>query len=165
MKKILFGYKTTMVLLIIAVIAIVSATFIESASGTESAWKIVYNAKWFEMVLSLLTINIVGSMFLFRSFSWKKISVPLFHLAFVLIMVGAFFTRYTGKEGSVYIREGEKTNIVSVNENEQIKLPFDLYLENFELERYPGSMSPSSYSSYVKVEDAGRAKISIITFI
>ena len=151
MKKILFGYKTTTVLLVIAVIAIISATFIESAASTESAWKIVYNAKWFELVLFLLTINIVGSMFLFRSFSWKKISVPLFHLAFVLIMVGAFFTRYTGKEGSVYIREGEKTNIVSVNENEQIKLPFDLYLENFELERYPGSQSPSSYSSYVKV--------------
>ena len=129
MKKILFGYKTTTILLVIAVVAIISATFIESAASTENAWKIVYNAKWFELVLFLLTINIVGSMFLFRSFSWKKISVPLFHLAFVLIMVGAFFTRYTGKEGSVYIREGEKTNIVSVNENEQIKLPFDLRAE------------------------------------
>lgn len=158
MKNILFGFKTTIILLSIVVIAIISATFIESAAGTESAWGIVYHAKWFELVLFLLTINIVGSMFVFRSFSWKKISVPLFHLAFVLIMVGAFFTRYTGKEGSVYIREGEKTNIVLTADNKQIELPFDLYLENFELERYPGSQSPSSYSSYVKVEDAGKGK-------
>jgi len=159
MKKIFFGYKTTMVLLTMTVIAIISATFIESAFGTERAWQLVYAAKWFEFVLLLLTINMAGSMFLFRSFSWKKISVPLFHLAFVLIMVGAFFTRYTAKEGSVYIREGEKTNIVSASENEEIKLPFDLYLENFELERYPGSQSPSSYSSYVKVVDAEKGKI------
>jgi cytochrome c-type biogenesis protein CcsB len=158
MKKLLFGYKTTMILLVITVIAIISATFIESTSGTESARALVYNAKWFELILFLLTVNIAGSMFLFRSFSWNKISVPLFHLAFVLIMVGAFFTRYTGKEGSVYIREGEHTNIVSVSEVEQIELPFDIYLENFELERYPGSQSPSSYSSYVKVEDTSKGK-------
>jgi cytochrome c-type biogenesis protein CcsB len=153
MKKLIFGYKTTMILLVITVISIISATFIESASGTESAKNIVYNSKWFELVLFLLTINIVGSMFLFRSFSWNKISVPLFHLAFVLIMVGAFFTRYTGKEGSVFIREGEKSNEVYINDLEKIDLPFDLYLEDFVLERYPGSQSPSSYSSFVRVDD------------
>ncbi len=34
-----------------------------------------------------------------------------------------------------------------------INLPFAIKLDKFELERYPGSMSPSSYSSYVKVID------------
>jgi cytochrome c-type biogenesis protein CcsB len=34
-----------------------------------------------------------------------------------------------------------------------IKLPFSIKLDDFELERYPGSMSPASYSSYVKVID------------
>lgn len=33
----------------------------------------------------------------------------------------------------------------------EIALPFSLTLDRFELLRYPGSMSPSSYSSYVKV--------------
>jgi len=34
-----------------------------------------------------------------------------------------------------------------------IELPFSLYLNDFKLERYPGSKSPSTYSSYVKVYD------------
>ncbi len=34
-----------------------------------------------------------------------------------------------------------------------IKLPFAIKLDDFELERYPGSMSPASYSSYVEVID------------
>ena len=33
------------------------------------------------------------------------------------------------------------------------ELPFELYLKNFILERYPGSMSPSSYASDVKLID------------
>lgn len=37
-----------------------------------------------------------------------------------------------------------------------IKLPFAIKLDRFELERYPGSMSPSSYSSYVTVLDRER---------
>jgi len=35
----------------------------------------------------------------------------------------------------------------------QIKLPFSLYLNDFILERYPGSMSPSSYASEVTLID------------
>ena len=37
-----------------------------------------------------------------------------------------------------------------------IPLPFALKLDRFELERYPGSMSPASYSSYVTVIDKER---------
>ncbi len=34
-----------------------------------------------------------------------------------------------------------------------INLPFSLKLKKFQLDRYPGSMSPSSYSSYVQITD------------
>ncbi|HNW52306.1 MAG TPA: cytochrome c biogenesis protein CcsA [Prolixibacteraceae bacterium] len=158
MKNWLFGFRTTIILLIIIAVAIISATFIESSAGTDNAWEIVYGAKWFEFLLFLLTINIAGSIFLYKSFSLEKISVPLFHLAFILILIGAFFTRYTGKEGIVYIREGEKTNTVVTNDNRPIVLPFNIYLEKFELQRYPGSQSPSGYSSFVKVEDPQKGK-------
>lgn len=35
-------------------------------------------------------------------------------------------------------------------------VPFELYLKDFVLERYPGSMSPSSYASEVEVRDEGK---------
>lgn len=154
MRKIIFGFQTTIFLLIVTTLAIIMATFIESASSTQNARALIYNAKWFEVVLGLLTLNVAGSLFYHKSFSWRKISVPLFHLSFVLIMVGAFFTRYTGVEGMVHIREGEQSNIVMLENNGgNFELPFDIYLDEFELLRYPGSNSPSSYSSYVTVED------------
>jgi cytochrome c-type biogenesis protein CcsB len=39
-----------------------------------------------------------------------------------------------------------------------IELPFSLYLQDFKLERYPGSNSPSAYSSKVKVYDTKENK-------
>ncbi len=40
-----------------------------------------------------------------------------------------------------------------------IELPFSLYLNDFKLERYPGSNSPSTYSSDVKVYDTKNNKV------
>jgi len=37
--------------------------------------------------------------------------------------------------------------------NKKIKLPFKIHLDDFVIERYPGSHSPSSFSSYVKLID------------
>ena len=34
-----------------------------------------------------------------------------------------------------------------------VEIPYSIKLDNFELKRYPGSMSPSSYASYVKLID------------
>jgi cytochrome c-type biogenesis protein CcsB len=134
-------------------VSIIIATFVESSSGTEVAQRLIYHAFWFELLLGLLVINLTGSMFYFRSFSWKKLSVPLFHLAFILILAGAFFTHHFGIEGTVFIREGEKTNKVFLNEEKSLDLPFEITLNDFVLERYPGSNSPSSYSSFVMVAD------------
>ncbi|MDA3928988.1 MAG: cytochrome c biogenesis protein CcsA [Prolixibacteraceae bacterium] len=154
MKDKFFGFKTTIVLLIVIAISVIMATFIESATSTENARDLVYNATWFEVMLALLTLNITGSLFYHKSFQWSKITVPLFHLSFVLIMIGAMFTRYTGVEGMISIREGQQSNVVRLENNGGDKiLPFEVFLNDFELKRYPGSNSPSSYSSVVTVQD------------
>jgi cytochrome c-type biogenesis protein CcsB len=154
MNKILWGFKTTAILLIIFTLSVITATIIESRLGTQFAFSAVYHSFWFEILLALLAINVTGSMFHYRSFSLKKITVPLFHLAFMLIIMGAFFTHHFGKDGIVSIREGEKTNQVIHSDNKISTLPFEINLTDFVLERYPGSQSPSSYSSYVKVSDS-----------
>jgi cytochrome c-type biogenesis protein CcsB len=40
--------------------------------------------------------------------------------------------------------------------NKIIKLPFSLHLDDFVIERYPGSMSPSSFSSFVQIHENGK---------
>lgn len=50
----------------------------------------------------------------------------------------------------MHIREGEQVNYMLTDGGMQRQeLPFEVYLKDFRLERYPGSHSPSSYESDV----------------
>lgn len=116
MKKlndILFSMLTTVVLLIIFGASIGYATFAENSSGTEYAREIVYNAKWFEILLVLLIVNMVGSAIRYKMTNKRKFSVLLFHLSFILILIGAGITRYFGSEGIMHLRQGETSNEIS----------------------------------------------------
>ena len=118
MKKlndIFFSMITSVILLVIFGISIAYATFAESSSGTEYARHIVYNAKWFEVLLAILIINLLGSAVRYHLFKKRKFSVLLFHLAFICILVGAAITRYFGSEGIMHIRQGETSNEMSSN--------------------------------------------------
>ena len=86
------------------------ATFLENDFGTPVARQSVYEAWWFELLMLILTVNFIGNIFTYRLLRKEKLSILLFHLAFVVILAGAFVTRYTGYEGLVRIREGQSTN-------------------------------------------------------
>lgn len=112
-KKIIspfFSMPTTGILLVIFFMSIGYATFIENDYGTSTARILIYNSKWFEILLLLNAINLIGSIFQHQLIQKKKWSVILFHLAFVVILAGAAITRWTGFEGSLHIREGEQNN-------------------------------------------------------
>lgn len=116
MKKIasfLFSMLFSVLLLVIFAISIAYATFIENDYGTDTAQVLIYQARWFEVLLVLGAINLVGSMFKYKLVSRRKWAILLFHLAFVCIIIGAGVTRYFGFEGSMHIREGETTNKVT----------------------------------------------------
>ena len=58
----------------------------------------------------LLMINFFGNIFKYRLLKKDKWAVLLIHLSLILIILGAFITRYFGYEGVVSIREGDQTN-------------------------------------------------------
>ena len=65
MKKIitiLFSMSLFGILISLFAIIIAVATFIENDYGVEAARTLVYRAKWFEMLLLLLSVNLVGSI-------------------------------------------------------------------------------------------------------
>ncbi len=116
MKKltdILFSMVTSVILLLIFGAAIGYATFAENSSGTPYAHDIVYNAKWFELLLALLIVNMVGSAIRFKMTNKKKFSVLLFHLSFIVILIGAGITRYFGSEGVMHLRQGETSSEIT----------------------------------------------------
>lgn len=92
--------------------AIAIATFIESYETTQAAKLWVYNAKWFELLLAFLCVNLVANIFRYEMWRREKIAVFLFHISFIVIIIGAWITRYISYEGMMMIREGAASNIV-----------------------------------------------------
>ena len=119
MKKILnilFSAKLTLILLLIFAIGTGVATFIEDKLDTYSAQKLVYNARWFEMLMVLLVINFIGNINKYNLLSKQRIAGFVFHFAFILLILGAGVTRFFGYTGTMHIREGESSNFISSNE-------------------------------------------------
>ena len=97
-------------LFVIFAASMAAATFIENDYGSASAYNFVYDTRWFELILLLLAVNLVGQVISLKLYRKQKLTVFLFHLSFILILAGSAITRYAGWEGSVHIREGEEQN-------------------------------------------------------
>ena len=107
-----FSMLFTGILLVIFAVSIAYATFIENDYGTVTAKILIYNATWFEILLALLSINLIGSLFKYDLINKRKWPVSLFHFSFVIIVIGAAITRYYGYEGTMHIREGESSDFI-----------------------------------------------------
>lgn len=115
MKRVLnffISTRLTIILLLIFAIAMGVATFIEEKFDTITAQLLVYNAMWFEILLVLMAINFIGNISRFKMFSIKRGAGLIFHLAFILMIIGAGLTRYIGFEGNIHIREGQASNVI-----------------------------------------------------
>ena len=106
------------VLFIVLAIAMAVATFIENDFGAESARALVYNTRWFELIFLLLVVNLAGQIVTFRLYRREKLTIALFHAAFIVMVIGAAITRYTGYDGMMHIREGETTSLTWSSGNE-----------------------------------------------
>jgi len=115
--KFLFSTRLMTIAILTFAIAMAVATFIENDYGTPTAKALIYNAKWFEAIMLILMINFIGNIFRYRLYRKEKWAVLLFHLGFIIIIMGAFITRYMGYEGVMPIREGEVANTIYTDKN------------------------------------------------
>jgi len=114
-KKILSLLSSTrlMAFLFIAfAFAMARGTFIEDEYNTDMARVAVYNAWWFETIMVFFVINFIGNIKRYQLHKKENWATLILHLSFILIIVGAFVTRYISYEGMMPIREGESANII-----------------------------------------------------
>ncbi len=111
-KDILFSTRLTAVLLFVFGVAIGVATFIENDFGTPAAKALIFNTIWLELIMVLLAINLVGNIFKYKMFQRSKITTLTFHVALIIVLIGAGITRYISYEGLMHIREGESSNVI-----------------------------------------------------
>lgn len=108
----LTDFKIVTAILAVFAVACGVATFIENDFGTSAARANIYNAKWFEIIMILLALSLIGNIYKFKLFRSSKLPILLFHLSFIVIILGAGITRYTGFEGMMHIREGDSSNLI-----------------------------------------------------
>lgn len=117
LQDILISTRTMAVLLLVFAFSMAYATFLENDYGTPTAKALIYEAKWFELIMVLLILNFIGNIGRYRLWKREKWPVLVFHLAFVFIFVGGAITRYISFEGTMHIREGETSNEIVTDKN------------------------------------------------
>ena len=104
------------VLLIVFAIVIGYATFIENDYDAITARALIYNTRWFEILLGFMVLNFIGMIFTKHLYLKSKWNILIIHVALVIIIIGAGLTRYIGFEGQMHIRDGQTTNIYSTTD-------------------------------------------------
>ena len=110
LKNFFFSTRLTGVLFLVYAASMGIATFIENDYGTQASKALVYNTWWFELIHLVFIVNFTGNIFRYRLYRKEKWSVLIFHLAFILILIGAGITRYISYEAMMPIQEGEATD-------------------------------------------------------
>lgn len=111
LRKTLFSTRLMAVLFLVFATAMAFGTFVESWYSTETARIWIYNAWWFEAIMAFFLVNFIGNIKKYKLLKKDKWAVLVLHLSWILIIVGAFITRYISYEGMMPIREGNSSNL------------------------------------------------------
>lgn len=140
--------------LVILLVLLAVATVIEKIYGQEAAFAHIYHAWYFVALWGIL--GITALIYIIRlSLYWQKSSF-LLHVAFSIILLGAFITFLTAERGYIHVRQGETVNhyILDDDYGSERELPFNVKLVLFDIEYHPGTYEPADYISFLKVDTA-----------
>lgn len=115
--SIFISTRTMAVLLLLFAFSMAYATFVENDYGTPTAKALIYESKWFELIMILLILNFIANIKRYRLLRRVKWPVLAFHLAFILIFLGGAITIYISFEGTMHIREKETSNEIVTDKN------------------------------------------------
>ncbi|MCG6185889.1 cytochrome c biogenesis protein [Maribellus maritimus] len=88
------------------------ATFVESSYGTPAARSLIYNTRWFELLWALFALNLINNLFRYNFFTKQRFTLGVFHISFLVILLGAGITRFFSFEGVMHIRENSSSNSI-----------------------------------------------------
>lgn len=130
------------------------ATIMEKLYGTEYALGNIYRADW---MIALWSVAILSAIVYILQHNLQRQPVTLcLHLAFAVILLGAFVTHTTGKQGQTHLRVGEYTNQYVLDNDSIKKFPFSISLHDFEVTRYAGTDTPMDFVSTIVIYDNER---------
>ena len=136
--------------LIALAIAMATGTFVEDHYDTQVARDLIYNTYWFEGLFILLGINFWGHVQKYHMLSTRKLSGFVFHLAFLIMIIGAGITRYFGFEGQMHIREGDASSALYSSETylglgigDSVTTSYKIHFNQFSGEHFKANLTGS----------------------
>ena len=82
-------------------------------------------------------------------YNTKRPVLLLLHTALVLLVAGGLVTHFSGRRGSVHLREGVPVSAIELKDGSLADLPFQLELKEFRIEYDPGTRNVADYVSTV----------------
>lgn len=155
LKYISFGSVAVVIPMMMA------ATISEKMHGSEYALSHFYHSPLFMALWAAAAI--FGLMYIISRKMHRQPATFALHIAFVIILAGAFITHISGKGGYITLLPGECKSVYETEDGLQADLPFSVKLEKFEVQYYPGTKHPSDYVSTVVFEQDGESRDCVIS--
>lgn len=89
---------------------LIVSTYLESLHGTPFAKRHFYEARWFDIFLGLVWINIFCATLSRWPFKKRHVGFIITHIGILSLLIGTLITRLTGAEGQMTLLEGEQWN-------------------------------------------------------
>ena len=149
----LFKHLSIGLFALITAILIV-ATIMEKIHGTEYVLQNIYCADW--MIALWTTATLSGIVYVLQRRMQRQPVTLCLHLAFAVILLGAFVTHTTGRQGQMHLRVGEYSNQYLLPDSTIEKFPFSISLHGFEVTHYAGTETPMDFVSTIVIYDNER---------
>jgi cytochrome c-type biogenesis protein CcsB len=157
--------RITVGLLVVLLVALSAGTIVESMRGPEAALRTVYMAGWFRLLLAVFALNLACSIADMWPWGRSRIGYVLTHGSMLVVLGGSLATELFKTEGVLAIWEGEATGAVQDRSGlpgRGFVLPFELRLDAFEVDYYPGTRRPAQFRSRVTVKSGGQELPAVI---
>ena len=113
----LASLKLSVVLLTVAAVVLVAATFVEKHFGTEAALFGIYRGRWFVVLNVLLFLNVLCAILI--RFPWKRQQTGflVMHVGILTLLLGSWLTQHGGVEAFLSVCE-EGTSHTAYNRDD-----------------------------------------------
>lgn len=149
--------KMVIVLYVLILAVMASATFVENRWGTDVAHADIYGSWWFVLLWTLLAA--FGLFYLLKSGVRHPGTIAI-HVSLLIILLGALLTHLTSRQGMLHLREGRITDAYVIPDAElgmkSVKLPFKVKLNHFETQYHAGTQAAADYMSRFTVIDGAK---------
>lgn len=144
LKYISFGLSALLVLMLVA------STVVGAVCGRDVAHEYIYSSPLFVAVWAVMLAS--SLLYIFNT-PMRRVAASLFlHLAFVVVLIGAFVTYCTAERGTLILcKEAPPASMFVTDEGSLAKIPFRLLLEDCRVEYYDDAVSPRDYHASLTV--------------